>query len=343
MNKARSQKIVVDGYGSYLGMEKGCFIVKDRKGNVERYPLFENPIGEVVLRSGNMVSTGALASLGFWDVDVLVMTQRGRPVAMLRSLDDDSHVKTRVCQYEALGNGKGIEIAKRIVYGKIEGQNQVLEKHGLMRHDLVKLKTALKGVKSEDLKTVRQRLVSLEGKFTEGYYKQVFRLFHEGLRPEGRRKFKAYDGVNNAFNLAYTMLKWRVHRAILKAKLEPYLGFVHSEQHGKPSLVCDLMEIYRYLVDDFLIGFCGKLGTRDFVMKEERTTRKLWSKREFLNGSRTRELERGLDDLLEGMVEVPRIRHGSRQTLETLINEEALLLAKFLRYERKTCVPRLPH
>lgn len=78
MNHARSQKIVMDGHGSYMGMEKGCFVLKDRKGNVDRYPLFENPIGEVVLRSGNTVSTGALASLGFWDVDVLVNDSEGK-------------------------------------------------------------------------------------------------------------------------------------------------------------------------------------------------------------------------------------------------------------------------
>jgi hypothetical protein len=41
------------------------------------------------------------------------------------------------------------------------------------------------------------------------------------------------------------------------------------------------------------------------------------------------------------MVEVPRIRHGSRQTVETLINEEALLLAKYLRDERDTWGPRI--
>ena len=41
------------------------------------------------------------------------------------------------------------------------------------------------------------------------------------------------------------------------------------------------------------------------------------------------------------MVEVPRIRIGNRQTVETLINEEALLLAKFLRNERKAWIPRL--
>jgi CRISPR-associated protein Cas1 len=160
------------------------------------------------------------------------------------------------------------------------------------------------------------------------------------LRPETRKNFRAYDGVNNAFNLTYTLLKWRVHRALLGAKLEPYLGFVHSEQYGKPSLVCDFMELYRYLVDDFLIEFCQELKPKDFVVKGERTMRKRWGKREYLNASRTRELERGLEELFEGMVEVPRIRHGSRQTLETLINEEALLLAKYLRDERKTWIPR---
>jgi len=31
----------------------------------------------------------------------------------------------------------------------------------------------------------------------------------------------------------------------------------------------------------------------------------------------------------------PRIKHSNRQTFETLINEEALLFAKYLRDERK--------
>jgi len=43
---------------------------------------------------------------------------------------------------------------------------------------------------------------------------------------------------------------------------------------------------------------------------------------------------------LECKVEVPRMRIGKRQTIETLINEEALLLTKFLRDERKTWIPR---
>lgn len=64
--KTKVLKIALDGRGSYLGMDKGCFVVRDREKNVERYPLFENEIGEVVLKSGNAVSTSALATCGFW-------------------------------------------------------------------------------------------------------------------------------------------------------------------------------------------------------------------------------------------------------------------------------------
>ena len=53
--REREWKIVMDGYGSFLGMEKGCFVLKEKDGTEERYPLFEKPIGEVVLRSGNMI------------------------------------------------------------------------------------------------------------------------------------------------------------------------------------------------------------------------------------------------------------------------------------------------
>ena len=50
----------------------------------------------------------------------------------------------------------------------------------------------------------------------------------------------------------------------------------------------------------------------------------------------------GLNRLFESEVEIPRIRHGKKQTLETLINEEALLLAKYLRKENEVWIPRIP-
>jgi CRISPR-associated protein Cas1 len=340
VQNSKTQKIILDGNGSYLGMEKGCFVVKDSKGNSERYPLFEKEIGEVVLKSGNMVSTGALASLGFWDVDVMIMTSRGRPVAILKGLDDDSHVSTRVAQYEALKDGRGLEIAKQFVLGKLEGQNQVLKKYGLRQFDFKKIER-VKKLETEDLTQLRKKLLTYESHASRAYFQRIFSLFPDSVRPEGRRTFKAYDGINNLFNLGYELLSWKVQKALVNAKLEPYLGFVHSEQYGKPSLVCDMMEIYRFIVDDYLIQHYRKITKNRFVTKKEPLTRKKVGKREYLNNFDSKKLMYGLNRLFEAEVQIPRIRHGKKQKLETLINEEALLFARRLRIKNALWKPRI--
>jgi CRISPR/Cas system-associated endonuclease Cas1 len=64
-----------------------------------------------------------------------------------------------------------------------------------------------------------------------------------------------------------------------KAKLEPFLGFLHSVQYKKPSLILDFMEIYRYLIDDHVIQFSQGLSVKDFVVKDEVLSRRRKGKR----------------------------------------------------------------
>lgn len=87
---------------------------------------------------------------------------------------------------------------------------------------------------------------------------------------------------------------------------------------------------------------CRK-SKKQFVTKNEALTRKKVGKREYLNDADSKKLMSGLNQLFESEVEIPRIRHGKKQTFETLINEEALLLAKFMRNEKKDWSPRLPY
>jgi len=161
------------------------------------------------------------------------------------------------------------------------------------------------------------------------------------LRIDKRRGWKAFDGVNNTFNLAYTFLKYRVHSAVLKAHLEPFLGFVHGEQFDKPSLVCGFMELYRYLIDSFVLEFSQRLKPKDFIVKAEWYSTNRLGKRQVLNREKTKELTQSLNRFFESKVEIPCIRHGNKQTLEALINEEVLLLAKYLRGERDLWIPRI--
>ena len=64
-------------------------------------------------------------------------------------------------------------------------------------------------------------------------------------------------------------------------------------------------------------------------------------KRQVLNKEKTKELTRKLNEYFETKINIPRIRHGKHQTLETLINEEAYLLAKFLGNEKTYWNPRV--
>ena len=317
----KTRKIVLGDYGSYLKMDKGCFVIKDTKGNKKSYPALEKDLGEITLGEGNVVTT-----------------KFGEPIAMLKNFIDDAYVKTRICQYESLKNGMAQYLAKQFVIGKIEGQNILLNKYGLRPdHSVI---PRIKSLKETNLKMLRRRILNFEGKFSRYYFRQVYKLFPEKIRPLSRVSYHAYVGLNNVFNLTYTMLKWKCYRALVKAHLEPYLGYLHYLQPYRPSLVCDFMELYRHLIDDFLIGNCRKLSRKDFHPKKVIIGNRK-AKRMFLKDDIASNLVNKLHDYFTLEVKIPRIRRGERQELETLINEEAYLLAQYLRNERKEWGPRI--
>jgi len=127
---------------------------------------------------------------------------------------------------------------------------------------------------------------------------------------------------------------------LINAKLEPYLGFLHSEQFGKPSLVCDFQELYRYMIDYFVVQYCQRLTKRDFILRTEKSSNKK-GKREYLADVKTDRFTSEMNNYFLTIVEVPRIKIGKRQKIESLINEETLLFGKYLRGERKEWVPRI--
>lgn len=326
--RAKVSNIVLDSYGDYLSMTKGCFHVKHRNGKTESYPLIENDIGEVVLKSGCLVSVGALASLGFFEVDVVIMTRNNKPVATLRPLNYDSNVKTRIMQYDAYRNSeRRVEIARTIIKAKLEGQNQVLEKFNLKPHDGLNKLGGLDTVKS---------IMHFEAMHSKDYFQQLFNLLPKKIKPKTRQTYEAYDGVNNLFNLAYAVLSWKVYQAVVRAKLEAYLGFMHSVQPQKPSFVCDFMEIYRYLADCFVIEYCNRNKDLMFVLKYQKRGHRL-----FIGKAETKEFMNALHKFLHQHVDIPRFRHGLRQQIETLISEEAFLFAQYIRNEKSTWQPRI--
>jgi hypothetical protein len=76
-------------------------------------------------------------------------------------------------------------------------------------------------------------------------------------------------------------------------------------------------------------------------MKTESASHGKKGKREYLTDSETKTLINELNKFFETRVKVKRIRNGENQTLETLINKETLLFAKYLRGEIINWKPRI--
>ena len=149
-------------YGNYLGRDEGCFELKRKDGKIEKYPHYSKIVGECVLKCGSYVSVDALIDLALWNIDTFIVTKRNRVVAILKNLEDDSHVETRINQYKAIENKKGIEIAKQFIISKIEGNNQVLKKYGLMTEDIMRIKSQIESIESDNLDIVRRKLTAIE-------------------------------------------------------------------------------------------------------------------------------------------------------------------------------------
>jgi len=158
----------------------------------------------------------------------------------------------------------------------------------------------------------------------------------EGLnfnpKPKKREKYKAQSPLNNLLNLGYEILKGEVYKAILAAHLDPYLGYLHSIQFAKPSLVCDVQEIFRALVEDFLLTYHQNLEPGSFKQKGKRT---------FLKPKLKLILE--INRLFKKKIPYVRRNYSKLTTIRTVINEEPIKLAQFLRGDRANYKPACMH
>ena len=68
-------------------------------------------------------------------------------------------------------------------------------------------------------------------------------------------------------SFAYTLLLHQVNAAVNIVGLDPFVGFLHSSQYGKPAMALDLMEEFRPLIADSVVITLlnnGMLSEKDF-------------------------------------------------------------------------------
>lgn len=324
-------QIELNGFGEYLGTKGKNFVLYEQKKAVKEIPFYK--LNQIILGSGNSVSTSAFFWASIYGIEVMVVSKTGRPLSLMMPISTDKRVKTRIKQYEAYKNSKGSIIAKAILEARIDSQISLLEKYALDSEELnINLDRINVGDKPID--EIRTRLLLLEAKCSKHYFKQYFLLFPKYLNPKKREKYRAQSSLNNLLNLGYEVLKGEVHKAVLAAHLDPYLGYLHSIQFSKPSLVCDIQEMFRSLIEDFLVNYHQNLEPESFEQRGNRI---------FLKDEEKLKLILEISRLLKRRIPYKRRNYSKQTSIQTIIKEEAMRLAQFLREKQKNyeSVPRL--
>ena len=321
-------QIIIDEFGQYLGSDKENFIVYKNQKPVKRIPFYK--VKQVILTPGNTVSTSALFWCSVYNVNLMMASNTGRPLSMMLPLTSSAHVKTRIKQYEAYYNSKGVEIARAILSAKIRNQTALLEKYGFNGRKL-SIVEKLSKVDGEKIDDIRPKLMGIESRCSKVYFGYFKTLFPDFLQTPKRMKYNAEDPLNNVLNLGYEVLKGEVYRGVMYAHLDPYLGYLHSIQFAKPSLVCDIQEIFRGLIDKFLIEYSQKLNANDLENKNGRM---------FLKKKESYKMIKAINELFDKRIEHQRIkRYGERSKIRTAIREEPIKLAQYLRGEKENYNP----
>ncbi len=98
-------------------------------------------------------------------------------------------------------------------------------------------------------------LQGLEGAASAEYFEAFGRMLRgdPGLQFNTRTRRPPRDPVNAMLSFGYSLLQHQCAGALQIAHLDPYIGFLHSAQYGKPALALDLMEEFRAPIVDSVV------------------------------------------------------------------------------------------
>ena len=144
---------------------------------------------------------------------------------------------------------EGLGLAKHLVHNKILNQCSLLKKRRYKNDDI---KYAI-----SNLSTFAERvhfasnineLMGIEGIASRVYFEQHF----DNYAWQGRQPRLKADYLNATMDIGYTLLFNFIEAITRIYGFDPYVGVFHTEFYKRKSLICDLIEPFRPIVDDCL-------------------------------------------------------------------------------------------
>ncbi len=254
-------------YGSYIRKQGERFIVKvkDDKINVSA-----KKVESIHIHTGCNLSSNSIKLAMDYNIPVVFFDKYGNPFSRVWHSKMGSTTKIRINQLKYAQNMKGLKVAvdwiimktqKRIKFIKKLASHRPKKKERL-NNFISSLKKEVNQIKNlnydYDKKKVEGRIRGLEGSAGKIYFNCLSYLLPKRYEYNGRSMMPAKDKFNAFLNYSYGVLYSLTEKASIIAGLDPFIGFLHSDNYNKKSFVFDLVEPFRPICEEVVFYLFSK-------------------------------------------------------------------------------------
>jgi len=254
-------QVVLDTRGLSVSVRNQCFQFKTES---ETRMLHPSRVTSILITAPCRISSPALQLAAVNQIPVTICNHYGAPVVRTWSPHFINTSKLRRNQYLFTRNEKGLAWLHDVITRKIEGQirnlvfigdrkSAVVEKVDLGVGEIrEKMKYFLNPVNfiPEDQK---KHILYIEAFAAGRYWPILGSALEEPWAFINRVKRNPADPFNASLNYLYGILRNQIETAVLSIGLDPALGVLHRDGYQLPSLIFDMMEPFRPIVDRILI------------------------------------------------------------------------------------------
>lgn len=264
---------------AYLALDGENVVVKKDDTTTMRLPIHN--LESIVCFNYPGVSPALMGACAERNIGLCFLRPSGRFLARVTGRQK-GNLLLRKRQYELSQNeAAATAVATSFVLGKIANSRSVIDRairdHALLV-DVPELRAASDSLK-ETLKSTRQgetleTVRGLEGNAARRYFEVFGQLVlhqREDFAFTTRNRRPPQDNMNALLSFFYTLLTNETASALEAVGLDPYVGFLHTDRPGRPSLALDLMEELRPIFADRLaLSLVNRkqVNGRGFITKE---------------------------------------------------------------------------
>lgn len=261
--------IEISTHGSTVKRDHDSFVIQSKNKKTE---IPAEKVDAVIITANALISTQAVRMCIEKQIQMVISTWSGKPVARLWSSTPGKSTQLRRNQYLNQDTVMGFEISVMILKKKLREQKTFLNNLKNNRDSpptkiervILTITNSIKKV--QDLKhsnNYKTTLLGLEGACAAGYFQAISSILPQKWSTDKRSQHPAHDSFNAVLNYLYGMAYADVEKMIILSGLDPNAGFYHADSYGKPTLSYDVIELVRPIVDRIAVTSFTKKMVHD--------------------------------------------------------------------------------